>query len=158
MTDAGTVPPGDSQPSDSEQPRTPRPRVSQPKQNLKPVTAAKRLGIYLPAAPESFREATSISRAELARLESDPPAWLEELRREGPHPREVVAARLGVSIAGLVRSAAGDALSTGQIEELREDPPAWLVRERASLARVRAEEERAATEQARRDRRGGEGR
>jgi hypothetical protein len=117
-------------------------RVRGAKQTMKPMTAAKKLGIHCPAAPASFREAASISRSELARLMSDPPEWLVELRRTGPHPREVVAARLGVSIAGLVRGGAGDALLTSQIEQLRQDPPAWLVRERANLARVRAEEER----------------
>lgn len=116
---------------------------------MKPMTAAKKLGIHLPAAPEAFREAPSVTRAELARLLSNPPQWLEDLRRDGPHPREVVAARLGVSIAGLVRGGAADALTTGEIDALRQDPPAWLMQERASFARVRAEEERLAHEASR---------
>ena len=117
---------------------------------MKPMTAAKKLGIHLPAAPEFFREAPSVTRAELARLLSHPPQWLEDLRRDGPHPREVVAARLGVSIAGLARGGAGDALTTTEIDALRQDPPPWLVHERANLARVRAEEERLAQEASRR--------
>ncbi|HEY3437174.1 MAG TPA: DUF5997 family protein [Actinotalea sp.] len=117
---------------------------------MKPMTAAKKLGVYLPATPASFREAEAVTRAELARLINDPPAWLVDLRRDGPHPRDVVAARLGVSIAGLVRGGAGEALSTSEIDTLRQDPPEWLVQERASLARVRAEEERASREASRR--------
>ena len=117
---------------------------------MKPMTAAKKLGIHLPAAPDGFRNAPSVTRGELARLLSHPPEWLEQLRREGPHPREVVAARLGVSIAGLARAGAGDALTTAEIDALRQDPPPWLVQERASLARVRAEEERLAHEASRR--------
>ncbi len=109
---------------------------------MKPLTAARKLGIHLPAAPESFRDAPEVSRAELARLISDPPPWLVDLRRTGPHPRDVVAARLDVSVAGLVRGGAGEALTTVEIDELRQDPPSWLIRERESLARVRAEEER----------------
>lgn len=118
---------------------------------MKPMTAAKKLGIHLPAAPEAFRDAPAVTRAEVARLASNPPEWLETLHRDGPHPREVVASRLGVSIAGLVRGGAADALTTAEIEALRQDPPAWLVRERASLARVRAEEERLAKEASRQE-------
>ena len=117
-------------------------KVRGPKQTMKPMTAAKKLGVHLPAAPESFRDADAVTRSDLARLMSDPPEWLSDLRRTGPHPREVVAARLGVSIAGLVRGGAGEAMLTSEIDALRQDPPAWLVRERANLARVRAEEER----------------
>ncbi|MCU1431226.1 MAG: hypothetical protein JWP95_331 [Actinotalea sp.] len=121
-------------------------RVKGPRQTMKPMKAAKKLGIHLPAAPESFREAPAVTRSDIARLMTDPPEWLVELRRTGPHPREVVASRLGVSIAGLVRGGAGDALLTTEIDELRSDPPPWLVRERANLARVRAEEDRLARE------------
>ena len=38
---------------------------------MKPQTAAKKLGIYLPAAPEEF-QATAITHAELAKLHTDP--------------------------------------------------------------------------------------
>ena len=38
---------------------------------MKPQTAAKKLGIYLPAAPEEF-QATAITHAKLAKLHTDP--------------------------------------------------------------------------------------
>jgi len=110
-------------------------------QRFKPSNAAKRLGVYLPATPQEFQD-TPISRAELEELETNPPEWLAELRRNGPHPRPVVAGRLGISIAGLARGGVTEPLTTEQINELREDPPAWLVREREIQAEVRAEEER----------------
>jgi len=110
-------------------------------QRMKPITAAKRLGIYLPAAPEEF-QAAWLTREELAALESDPPEWLRVLRREGPHPRPVVAGRLGVSIAGLVRAGADEAMTTAEIDALRADPPSWLQEERRVHQQVLAEEER----------------
>lgn len=110
-------------------------------QSLKPSNAAKKLGVYLPATPPEFQEG-SITRAELEELEKNPPQWLADLRREGPHPRPVVAGRLGVSIAGLARGGVTEPLTTEQIDALRQDPPAWLVREREVQAGVRAEEER----------------
>lgn len=116
-------------------------------QVLKPTNAAKKLGVYLPATPPEFQE-RGITRAELEKLEEQPPEWLAELRRNGPHPRPVVAGRLGISIAGLARGGITDPLTTEQIDELRADPPAWLVRERETAARVRAEEERIAAEAA----------
>lgn len=108
---------------------------------MKPATAAKKLGIYLPATPEEFR-AGGITREELAELEKSPPQWLTELRRNGPHPRPVVAGRLGVTISGLARGGIHEALTTEQIDALRADPPAWLRAERAVHERVLAEEER----------------
>ena len=121
-------------------------------QTMKAATAAKKLGIHLPAAPEEFRS-RDVTRAELNDLLSAPPAWLEELKKNGPHPRPVVAAKLGVSISGLARGDVTDALTTAQIQELLANPPAWLVRERATQAQVRAEKirikERAAAKQAR---------
>jgi len=120
---------------------------------MNPVTAAKKLGIHLPAAPEAFREATAVTRSELAGLISTPPVWLKDLRKNGPHPREVVASRLGISIAGLVRGGVTEPMLTAEIAELGQNPPAWLVRERATYAEVRAEEERvAARDAARRSR------
>ncbi|SED56703.1 DUF5997 family protein [Ruania alba] len=109
-------------------------------QRMKPITAAKKLGIYLPAAPEEFQHAT-FTRGELEELERKPPDWLAELRRNGPHPRPVVAGRLGVSISGLVRAGVTEALTTADIDALRADPPEWLVQERAVQEQVRAEEE-----------------
>ena len=95
-------------------------------QNMKPATAAKKLGIYLPAAPAEFQE-EPLSRAGFNEL---------------PHPRPVVAHKLNVSISGLARAEITDALTTAQIDELLADRPVWLQEERASLAAVRAEEKR----------------
>jgi hypothetical protein len=65
-----------------------------------------------------------------------------ELRRDGPHPRSVVAARLRVSTSGLARHGLTDPLTTEQIDAIIADPPPWLSLERASLAEVRREERR----------------
>src|SRR3989337_1801744 len=94
-------------------------------QTMKPGTAAKKLGVYLEATPAEF-QAGVVSRDELNALQADPPEWLQELRRTGPHPRPVVAARLGISISGLARGGITDPLTTEQIEELREADPDWL--------------------------------
>ncbi|MFD9866507.1 DUF5997 family protein [Streptomyces niveus] len=107
-------------------------------QTMKPATAAKKLGVYLEATPADFQEGV-VSRGELNALQADPPAWLQELRREGPHPRPVVAAKLGVSIAGLARGGVTEALTTEQIDALKDELPAWLRRERATQAEVRKE-------------------
>jgi hypothetical protein len=107
-------------------------------QTMKPATAAKKLGVYLPATPAEFQEGV-VSRAELNELQTNPPQWLQDLRRNGPHPRPVVAARLGVSIAGLARGGVTEALTTEQIEALREAGPEWLEKERATQAEVRKE-------------------
>ncbi|MET9556225.1 DUF5997 family protein [Streptomyces sp. NPDC006645] len=107
-------------------------------QTMKPATAAKKLGVYLEATPADFQEGV-VSRGELNALQADPPQWLLELRRDGPHPRPVVAAKLGVSIAGLARGGVTDALTTEQIDALKEELPAWLRRERATQAEVRKE-------------------
>lgn len=105
---------------------------------MKPATAAKKLGVYLPATPAAFQEGV-VSRAELNELQTNPPEWLRELRQNGPHPRPVVAARLGVSIAGLARGGVTEPLTTEQIEALREEGPEWLEKERATQADVRKE-------------------
>jgi hypothetical protein len=110
-------------------------------QNMKPATAAKKLGIYLPAAPAEFQEGP-VARAELDEMLANPPAWLEELRANGPHPRPIVAHKLNVSISGLARAEITEALTTTEIEALLADRPQWLQEERASLAAVRAEEKR----------------
>ncbi|WP_435137114.1 DUF5997 family protein [Actinacidiphila sp. bgisy144] len=107
-------------------------------QTMKPATAAKKLGVYLPATPAGFQEGV-VSRAELKALQTDPPEWLVELRRRGPHPRPVVAAKLGVSITGLARGGVTEALTTEQIEALKQDRPEWLVQERAVQAEFRRE-------------------
>ncbi|RDV43255.1 hypothetical protein DOE76_18690 [Leifsonia sp. ku-ls] len=110
-------------------------------QTMKAATAAKKLGIYLPAAPEDFRD-REISRTELDALNAEPPEWLRTLRAQGPHPRDVVARKLGVSNSGLARGGITEALTTAQIKDLLADPPAWLVAERATQAAVRAENAR----------------
>ncbi|MCS0600914.1 DUF5997 family protein [Streptomyces sp. LP11] len=107
-------------------------------QTMKPATAAKKLGVYLPATPASFQEGV-VSRAELNELQTNPPEWLRELRQNGPHPRPVVAAKLGVSIAGLARGGVTEALTTDQIEALKQERPEWLEKERATQAEVRKE-------------------
>jgi hypothetical protein len=107
-------------------------------QTMKPATAAKKLGIHLQAAPAEFQEGV-VSRDELNALQADPPAWLRDLRRDGPHPREVSAVRLGVSIAGLARGGVTEPLTTAQIDALKADEPEWLRRERATQAEFRKE-------------------
>ncbi|MFD7500323.1 DUF5997 family protein [Streptomyces sp. NPDC059850] len=107
-------------------------------QTMKPATAAKKLGVYLQATPAEFQEGV-VSRAELNALQTDPPEWLRELRRNGPHPRPVVAAKLGTSIAGLARGGITEALTTEQIDALKAEQPEWLEKERATQAEVRKE-------------------
>lgn len=107
-------------------------------QTMKPATAAKKLGVYLPATPAEFQEG-AVSRAELNQLQADPPEWLRDLRRDGPHPRPVVAAKLGVSIAGLARGGMTEPLTTEEIETLKQERPEWLEREQATQAEVRKE-------------------
>ncbi|MCK8678113.1 MULTISPECIES: DUF5997 family protein [Streptomyces] len=107
-------------------------------QTMKPATAAKKLGVYLEATPAEFREGT-VSREQFNALQADPPAWLRDLRRDGPHPRPVVAAKLGISIAGLARGGVTEPLTTEQIEALKQEDPEWLAKERATQAEVRKE-------------------
>ncbi|MGW0911794.1 DUF5997 family protein [Streptomyces sp. NPDC002784] len=107
-------------------------------QTMKPATAAKKLGVYLEATPAEFQEGV-VSRAELDALQAEPPQWLRDLRANGPHPRPVVAAKLGVSIAGLARGGVTEPLTTEQIEALKQEQPAWLRKERATQAEVRKE-------------------
>lgn len=109
---------------------------------MKPQTAAKKLGIYLPAAPEEF-QGTAITHARLRELQNNPPEWLAELRRTGPHPRPVVAQKLGITIAALKRHGMDKPLTTQEIKELLAHQPEWLGRERTALAEGRATEEEA---------------
>ncbi|GAA3182278.1 DUF5997 family protein [Rhodococcus baikonurensis] len=109
-------------------------------QTMKPTTAAKKL-VYLEATPAQFQEG-DVTRDELTALQTDPPEWLLELRRTGPHPRPVIAAKLGISIAGLARGGVEEALTTDQIAALLEEKPDWLEKERAVQADVRAENAR----------------
>jgi len=107
-------------------------------QTMKPATAAKKLGIHLEATPAEFQEGV-VSRDELNALQADPPEWLRDLRRNGPHPRPVIAAKLGISISGLARSGITDSLTTEQVDALKATNPDWLQRERATQAEVRKE-------------------
>ncbi|MEE4025360.1 DUF5997 family protein [Gordonia sp. PKS22-38] len=108
---------------------------------MKPATAAKKLDVYLPATPAEFRE-RPITRAELADLQADPPEWLRTLRTDGPHPKNLVAAKLGISNSGLVRGGITEALTTAQIDELLAEMPDWLAAERATQLEVRREDRR----------------
>jgi hypothetical protein len=110
-------------------------------QSMKSATAAKKLDVYLPATPAEFQE-NAITRAELAALAADPPQWLTDLRKNGPHPKNLVAAKLGISIAGLARGDVGDALTTEQIDALLQESPEWLVTERESYQMVLREQRR----------------
>lgn len=117
--------------------------VSKPKQSqvMKPSTAALKLEVYLPATPVEFQNGV-VSREELDELQRNPPRWLADLRRDGPHPRNVVAARLRVSNSGLTRGGVTEPLTTEQIAALVAEPPRWLTRERATFAEVRREQRR----------------
>ncbi|WP_404868068.1 DUF5997 family protein [Kitasatospora griseola] len=117
---------------------TPKPKSSQ---TMKPATAAKKLGIYLAATPAEF-QAGVVTRDELNAMQAAPPQWLADLRRNGPHPRQVVASRLGISVTGLNRAGVSEALTTEQINALRDENPDWLQRERTIQAEVRKEAQR----------------
>lgn len=108
---------------------------------MKPSTAALKLEVYLPATPVEFQNGV-VSREELDELQRNPPRWLADLRRDGPHPRNVVAARLRVSNSGLARGGVTEPLTTEQIAALVAEPPRWLARERATFAEVRREQRR----------------
>ncbi len=112
-------------------------------QTMKPATAAKKLGVYLEATPEEF-QAGVVSRDELNELQANPPEWLRELRRNGPHPKQLIAQKLGISTSGLVRAGITEALTTDQINAIKEENPDWLVRERATYKEFKAEEARLA--------------
>jgi hypothetical protein len=107
-------------------------------QTMKPATAAKKLGVLLSATPAEFQEGV-VSRDELNALQTSPPAWLVELRRNGPHPKQVVAAKLRVSISGLARAGITRPLTTAEIDALKAEAPDWLQRERSIQAEVRKE-------------------
>ena len=112
-------------------------RRQQPKppkeQLLSPKTAADKLGVLLPATPAEFQE-TPISRTALQALQDSPPEWLATLRKDGPHPRNEVSRRLGVSNSALARAGVSDAMTTAEIRALLDDRPEWLVNEREKFA------------------------
>ncbi|MBU1251091.1 MAG: DUF5997 family protein [Microcella pacifica] len=102
-------------------------------QMLSPATAAKKLGVFLPAMPEDFRT-QPVSRSTLREMNETPPEWLTTLRREGPHPRDEVARRLGVSNSALARGGVSDSMTTEEIRALLDERPEWLVVEREKHA------------------------
>ena len=110
-------------------------------QSMKPATAAKKLDVYLQATPAEFQE-NAITRADLAALQADPPQWLKDLRKNGPHPKNLVAAKLGISIAGLARGGVEKGLTIEQIDALLEEKPDWLIIERESYQQVLREQRR----------------
>lgn len=120
-------------------------------QSMKPVTAAKKLDVYLPATPAEFQQ-NPITRAELTALQEDPPQWLKDLRKNGPHPKNLVAAKLGVSIAGLARNGVVDGATTEQINQLLEEKPQWLFAERESYQEALTEQRRVKAQQAKQGR------
>lgn len=73
-------------------------------------------------------------------LQKNPPEWLVQLRRTGPHPRPVVAQKLGITIAALKRNGMDKALTTAEIKELLENQPDWLRAARTALAESRTGE------------------
>ncbi|GAA1519802.1 DUF5997 family protein [Sphaerisporangium rubeum] len=105
---------------------------------MKPATAAKKLGVLLSATPADFQEGV-ITRDELNALQSAPPEWLADLRRNGPHPKQVVAAKLRVSTSGLLRNGITGPLTTAEIDALKAENPPWLERERTIHAEARKE-------------------
>ncbi|AIT60655.1 DUF5997 family protein [Corynebacterium doosanense] len=111
---------------------------------MKPETAAKKLGLYLPATPQEFQD-NAVTHGELRDLQNNPPEWLEKLRLEGPHPRPVVAQKLGITIAALKRSELEQPMTTAQIKDLLADQPEWLRTARTQLAEQRKAEESAET-------------
>ncbi|MGB8405415.1 MAG: DUF5997 family protein [Mycobacterium sp.] len=110
-------------------------------QSMKPATAAKKLDVYLPATPAEFQQ-NAITRSELAALQADPPQWLKDLRKNGPHPKNLVAAKLGISISGLTRGDVEKALTTEQIDQLLAEMPDWLAAERESYKMVLQDQRR----------------
>ncbi|WP_374946210.1 DUF5997 family protein [Agreia sp.] len=107
-------------------------------QTMKPATAAKKLGVLLEATPDEFQQGT-VTRTELDELLSTPPEWVVQLRQTGPHPRQIIASKLGVTISGLARGGVTEPLTTAEIHDLLANRPEWLVRERATQAEVRRE-------------------
>lgn len=129
------------QPDTAETAPTTTSRPAKADQTMKPFTAAKKLGVYLPATPEEFQGAP-VTREAFAALQSDPPEWLVQLRLTGPHPRPEVARKLGITISGLARGGVDDALTTDEIQALLTEMPSWLTQERHNLAQVREEDAR----------------
>lgn len=107
---------------------------------MKPATAAKKLGIYLPATPQEFQD-SALTHEQFVELQKNPPAWLQALRREGPHPRPEVARKLGISITSLKNNEMDKPLTTADIKALLENQPDWLREARHKLASEREDNE-----------------
>lgn len=105
---------------------------------MKAQTAAKKLGIFLPATPEEFQN-NAVTHEQFNSLQNDPPQWLQDLRHNGPHPRAVVAQKLGITIAALKRNDMDKPLTTEEIKALLADQPEWLRKARTQMAEGRAE-------------------
>ncbi|WP_026196309.1 DUF5997 family protein [Corynebacterium lubricantis] len=105
---------------------------------MKPATAAKKLGIYLPATPQEFQDG-AVTHGQLRDLQTNPPEWLKQLRLEGPHPRPEVARKLGISITALKRNDLDQPLTTAEIKELLANQPEWLSQARTAFAAERAD-------------------
>lgn len=104
---------------------------------MKPLTAAKKLGIHLPSTPAEFQD-TPLSHEAFVELQRNPPEWLEQLRREGPHPRPEVARKLGITITALKKHDLDKPLTTAEIKALLENQPDWLREARRQHAEERA--------------------
>ena len=103
---------------------------------MRAQTAAKKLGIYWPATPEEFQN-SAVSHAELRELQDNPPQWLVDLRLNGPHPRPVVAQKLGISVTSLKKNEFDRPMTTPEIKELLAEMPEWLSAARKAHAENR---------------------
>ena len=89
-------------------------------------------------APEEF-QANAVTHAQLRDLQENPPEGLATLRREGPHPRPVVAQKLGISVTALKKNEMDRPLTTAEIKELLSAMPEWLEAARKAHAEERKE-------------------
>ena len=107
---------------------------------MKAATAAKKLGIYLPATPQEFQD-NAVTHEQLRELQHNPPEWLQELRHNGPHPRPEVARKLGISITALKANDMDKPLTTEEINELLKNQPEWLRSARTTHSEQRRAEQ-----------------
>ena len=63
-------------------------------------------------------QASDAFARDITPLQETPPEWLTELRRTGPHPRPVVAQKLGITITALKRNDLDQPLTTAEIKAL----------------------------------------
>ncbi|WP_347307401.1 DUF5997 family protein [Corynebacterium sp. SA-MJD20WY100] len=93
--------------------------------------------IYLPATPEEFQNG-AVTHAQLRELQDNPPQWLVTLRQEGPHPRPIVAQKLGISVNAMKKNDMDRPLTTAEIKALLDEAPEWLTVARKQHAEQRA--------------------